>query len=335
MEYTNCNLCGTDYHKAHFLYSTPERYSYKEKFNLVKCPTCGLVYVNPRPYRDEMKQYYPPDYHQRPLTGQASPEKSTIWGIGWKDAIGKKIEPILKIHPSRGRILDIGAGDGSVIKFMEGLGWEGWGIEPIENCVEYAREKLGLKNFVKCSAEDINSVFKEENFFDVITMFHVLEHLHNPLSVLQKIKSYLKPDGFLIIEVPNFASFEAMIFRSAWVGISAPLHLYHFTPKTLSTLLEKSGYSVKKIEFSTDKALKYVPNYSESLRFMLKDWGILKTIRNATGRNTDSLSYTKDPRQSYLISILKKIEYRIFRIAENLTAIFHIGPYIRIFARKT
>ena len=243
MKYVKCNHCGVDSTK--FCFTAKDRNNDDlSLFNLVKCTSCELIYLNPRPDKEEIKNYYPPWYHARAEKKLADIEKSNIWGIPWREAMAKKADPIFR-YKNQGKILDIGCGDGSLIKYLKYEGWEAYGLDFQEVSSRYARENLNLNVFTG----KLEEVEFDEEFFDIIILFHVLEHLDDPSSVLKKAKLLLKKDGYLLIEVPNFNSFESKLFRSKWVGISAPLHLYHFNTKSLKSMLEKCGYKTIDIKF--------------------------------------------------------------------------------------
>jgi len=237
MEYVKCNLCGFD--DAKFILRARSRITNEGKkyFKLVKCERCNLVYLNPRPEKGEIKKYYPPWYHSRAQAKVTDITKTKLWGIPWREAMRNKAEPILR-YKKKGRILDIGCGDGSLLKFLKDSGWQTYGAELQDSSSSYARDVLGLTVF--------SGRFSEANYpqnsFDVITLFHVLEHLPDPSGTIKKARMLLRKDGLLFIEVPNFNSFEAKIFKSKWVGISAPLHLYHFTPRTLQMILKRTRF---------------------------------------------------------------------------------------------
>lgn len=180
----------------------------------------------------------------------------------------KKAEPILR-SKTNGKILDVGCGDGSLLKYMKELGWQTYGVEFNDVSSRYAREVLGLNVF----SGKLEETDYPEGSFDVITFFHVLEHLSDPLEALEKIYSLLDKNGLLLIEVPNFGGFEARIFRSKWVGVAAPLHLHHFTPRTLQMMLKNSGFIPARVEFVPPPS-KYIAGYSESLRYCLMDLGL-------------------------------------------------------------
>jgi len=303
MEYVDCKLCGIDITK--FMFHVTDRNSREKRvFNLVKCKTCGLAYLNPRPNKEEINEYYPPRYHSRAQKEIVDIEKTIIWGIPWREAMQKKAKPILR-YKREGRILDIGCGDGSLLMFLKRLGWETYGIDFHEGSSRYAREVLGLDVLFG----RLEEVSYPEDFFDIIILFHVLEHLSDPLETLERIRPLLKEDGVLLIEVPNFASFEARIFRSKWFGIAAPLHLYQFTSYTLEAMLKSSGFTTVELGFITEQT-RYVAGYSESLRYCLMDWGLYPLRKKQTG-SKDKEDSGNAPGSSWKIPF-HSIEYVIF-----------------------
>jgi len=257
VKYVKCNLCNSD--DANLLFTAKDRNRCMEgSFNLVKCNNCGLVYINPRPTKQEMHKYYPKYYSAR------------AYGIvevtdEYKDEMYKtfrdRARPI-SAFKKNGRILDVGCGDGYFLKYMKDNGWETYGVEPGEVASKYAKDVLKVNVF--------NGELKEacypDKYFDVITLFEVLEHLHNPSANLSEIGRILKEDGLLVITVPNFTGFAYKIFKERRVAIDAPRHLYHFSQITLCKILEKMEFKVLKIRHTS-----YTMDYSDSLRYLLMD----------------------------------------------------------------
>lgn len=145
-------------------------------------------------------------------------------------------------------MLDVGCGNGSYLLGLKSLGWNAreqlYGIDFKSPVLKELQEQ-----------EDINTMegnFIEmdlpENFFDVVTFRHVLEHFSDPSAALKKAYRILKPGGVVLIDVPNFKSIEALfLFKDKWFAIEAPRHLYHFSPETLKGLLNKAGFVEEKI----------------------------------------------------------------------------------------
>lgn len=327
MKHVNCNICEAD--KTKFCFTAKDRNS-SEKilFYLVKCTECGLIYLNPRPDEEEILKFYPPWYHARAENNVAEIEKSEIWGIPWREAMAKKAEPILK-YKTNGRILDIGCGDGSLLKYLKEKGWEAYGLDFQEASARYARENLKL-NVSTGRVEEI--AFPEESF-DIIILFHVLEHLDDPSNVLKKVKTLLKKDGYLLIEVPNIESFESRLFRSKWVGISAPLHLYHFSRKSLKSMLEKCGYETIEVEFIPEQT-KYVAGFSESLRYMLSDVGLYHTRKKTVTSNENKSNSNQNELDIFRLNAVHFLEYKIFKCISHAMDAMGMGSNLLIVSQK-
>lgn len=231
----NCNLCGSRDHKA-IIYSKDYTFPGTEKFQVVKCLTCGLVFINPRPTDDEMGRYYPDKYYDR--YEELKDESEAIQN--------KKIKIVERIKKS-GRILDAGCGKGYFLHNIQNKGWDVSGIEISAGAAGYARDILGIKNIYQ---QDILKVSLTADYFDVITLWNVIEHLSNPLQALKKAHALLKDDGVLIINCPNFNSILRVAFGDKWYQLDAPRHLYHFTPETLRQMLKISGFKIKKIDYA-------------------------------------------------------------------------------------
>ena len=327
MEYVKCNLCGFDDTKLILRARSRVMNVGENFFKLAKCRRCGLVYLNPRPKKEEIKKYYPAWYHSRPPAKVTDITKTKIWGIPWQEAMKNKAEPILR-YKKKGRILDIGCGDGSLLKFLKDSGWQTYGVELRDSSSLYARDVLGLNVF---SGRFDEADYPEESF-DVITLFHVLEHLPNPSGTLKKARMLLRKDGFLLIEVPNFHSFEAKVFRSNWVGISAPLHLYHFTPRTLQMMLKSCGLIPVEVRFIPEQT-KYMAGYSESLRYCLMDLGLYPSRPKGTGLEEKKEEEGSSSSSSW-ISYLHHLEYLIFSSVACLMDKIGKGLNLLVVARR-
>jgi len=233
----NCLLCGQK--TFNLLFSATDRLNItNESFALIKCDHCALVFVSPRPEEKEIGSYYP----------------SMYWG-GGKGVLSSLIEharnfnkrrvmmPDVKkllSYKKKGTVLDIGCSQGFFLKFCKDEGLEPFGVEMSPEARAFARQKLDL-NYMY---EDFDSACFTEKSLDAVTLWSVLEHFHHPDKVLQQVRGILKDDGVLIIQVPNIESAQAKKYGNRWGGIDAPRHLYHFSPATLTKLLEKEGFQV-------------------------------------------------------------------------------------------
>jgi methionine biosynthesis protein MetW len=261
-EYEKCNLCESD--DSTILFNGRDRVHKKDGlFTVVKCNNCGLIYTNPRPKQTIISEYYPEVYWDIKENEEVNFENKL------KKVVHKSINKIyyqMKI-PSQysGKVLDIGCGDGKLLSNLKNTGWETYGVEISDLAVEFARKKYGL-NIFEGVAED--AMFEDE-FFDVIILSHVLEHLPDPKATLKEINRILKPNGLLIISIPNVNSFEAKHFKKYWTAWELPRHFYHFSNKTVETLLNKTGFNISKINYDTN------PNiFLSSFKYLLEDLGI-------------------------------------------------------------
>ena len=233
MNYVNCNLCNNNEYKL---------FKKINDYQLVKCKQCGLVYLNPRPSQQEINEEYSAEYHiDRLLRGKPTNTKEL------EEEINKNIgraEEIVKRFGTKGKLLDIGCGAGFFIACLKRYGWDVTGIDISDWASEFARKKLGLNVFTGTVE---HGLFDER--FDVVAMYHILEHLPDPLGTLKKISETIAGDGFLVIKGPNLASFDRVWHGENWRGYTDRSHLYYFTPKTYQTILESAGFSVQKTIF--------------------------------------------------------------------------------------
>jgi len=260
MEYTLCNICGNS--EVQPLYTISdyllERSNISSSF--VKCENCGLIFQNPRPSINEINQHYPSEY-------ESYLSKQDIENASWllKEAIRygiKKRGRFITRYKKSGRLLDIGCASGLFLNGMREQGnWELYGVEPNEYAAKIAQEQYNLN--VKIGL--LEEAEYPDRFFDVVTLWDVLEHLHDPKAQMREIHRILKPDGFIIFRVPNANSFDAKIFKHYWAGLDAPRHLYVFTFDTLNKLLTSTGFRI--INKNTNSGS--YPTFLISLRFYM------------------------------------------------------------------
>lgn len=247
MKEIQCDLCKSDDYELMFELKD-YLHHIEGTFRLVRCRRCGLMYLNPQPTREELKKYYPSDYHAyKPLSSVDSPFKRLDRYYG----IDKRCRAVAKrLKRRKGRILDIGCATGEFLHFMRRYGnWELYGVEPDVEAAEYARNVLGLDVFTGTLLE----VRYPDAFFDAVTMWNVLEHLHQPLLTLKEVARIIKPLGLLVISIPNPDSIEARIFGRYWAGFDAPRHLFIYHLSTLKKALDLAGFEVREIRSFTGR----------------------------------------------------------------------------------
>jgi 2-polyprenyl-3-methyl-5-hydroxy-6-metoxy-1,4-benzoquinol methylase len=206
-------------------------------FAVVQCQECGLCFTNPRPNIDTISQFYPPVYRPHRTSSLRRP-RWRIPGLPARTRAPKEQRVVSWRHP--GRLLDFGCGGGAFLAHMHQQGWQVTGLDVSTTAIQRIRAELGLRSIVGT----LPHPELRPASFDVITMWHSLEHVHFPLQVLREARRLLVPGGKLFVAVPNIDSFPFRWFGSAWYGLDLPRHLTHFTPWTLHLILEKAGFRV-------------------------------------------------------------------------------------------
>jgi len=210
----------------------------KETFELYHDEELDMLITSPQPSLDNLGRYYESEDYISHTDGKRSLfEKAYhfVKGIALKN----KLALINSYQFDKGRILDIGAGTGDFLSVAKNDGWEIIGIEPSDKAKEIASKK-GV-TFVANTSE------LENHSFDVITMWHVLEHVPDLDYQIKELKRLLKPNGTLIVAVPNFKSFDAKYYGTFWAAYDVPIHFWHFSKTSLKMLFEKEGMKLEKI----------------------------------------------------------------------------------------
>lgn len=240
MEWIFCDLCGAN--DTDLLYAEKDRLHRLEGvFYLVRCRRCGLIYINPRPTPEEMSYYYPDNYHAY----KTPDRKSLIARLDYYYGMHKRCKAVVTQWGLRsGKILDIGCSFGGFLDFMRRYGeWELYGVEINAEAASYANRCLGLNVFTGT----LQDAHYPDDFFDIITLWNVFEHLHYPKATLLEISRIIRQKGLLVLSLPNPHSIEARIFGPYWAGLDAPRHLYIYTLDTLNRALNLAGFTIKKV----------------------------------------------------------------------------------------
>ena len=226
---TKCPLCKS----GHFLNYTEitDHAVSKENFMLCKCSKCGLVFTNPRPSQEEIGPYYNfPEYYSH--SDRAKSLTQLIYQSARGIAVKKKVK-LISGYVSQGKILDYGCGTAEFLTAAKKAGWQVTGIEPNKKARNLANTKLG-KRVLPSLGE-----LKKKSAFDIITLFHVLEHIHPLRKTVKKLITYLNSDGYILIAVPNHQSYDAKKYGAYWAGWDVPRHLYHFNPTSIGFFQEE------------------------------------------------------------------------------------------------
>ncbi|MCB9205098.1 MAG: class I SAM-dependent methyltransferase [Flavobacteriales bacterium] len=212
----------------------------KDTFTIVECVSCGLHFTNPRPTESAIAKYYDnPEYVSHTDTQEGLLFK--VYALVKNYTLGKK-EQLLSSLTTDKTVFDYGAGSGDFSSYLQKLGWSVSAFEPDPN----ARGLIEKKN---ASINLVNSLHEiSEASLSVITLWHVLEHVHRLDETLDEFKRILKPNGNLIIAVPNHTSYDATVFREDWAAYDVPRHLYHFNPLTIEPLLNNAGFELSRMK---------------------------------------------------------------------------------------
>jgi 2-polyprenyl-3-methyl-5-hydroxy-6-metoxy-1,4-benzoquinol methylase len=234
----NCPVCGSK--KFDPFISAKDFFLTHESFEVVSCNSCGFRFTNPRPEAAQLGKYY----ESAEYISHSDKRKgifASLYQVVRKYTLGRKLALISK-YQKNGKILDIGCATGQFLNHMASHGWETIGIEPDVKTRERAISEYGLQVFPE---EQLNSF--EKHAFDVITMWHVLEHVSDLNGRMNQLKNLVKPQGTIIIAVPNSNSYDAKKYKSFWAGYDLPRHLYHFTKQDLKLLAKKHGFEIVNI----------------------------------------------------------------------------------------
>ena len=223
--------------KKHFL--TVIDYSVsKETFDLYYDQDLDLLITSPQPSPENLGRYYESnDYISHTDSKRSLFEKAYHFVKGI--ALNNKLNLINNCSSSKGNLLDIGAGTGDFLFTAKQNGWETIGVEPSEKAKGNAIGK-GIK--FSDSTQDL-----ESHSFDVITMWHVLEHVPNLEIQIKELKRLVKPNGTIIIAVPNFKSYDAKYYGKFWAAFDVPIHFWHFSKTAIQLLFEKENIILEKV----------------------------------------------------------------------------------------
>lgn len=239
------------------------------RFQVVACRTCGLLRTNPRPTLETIGYYYPPAYGPHRGFDPADliqPAPQGRWAR-LRRALGARLdrtraEELPPLAP--GRLLEVGCASGA---FLYARRSEGWSVEGIELSQEAsaAARGLGLEVF----GGPIEAAPAPAQPYDAIAAWMVLEHLHQPVVTLRRLADWTRPGGWLAASVPDASALERRLFGERWYALHLPAHLYHYTPRTLSQVLEAGGWEVVRVEHQRN-----LGNLVGSVGYALGDLGL-------------------------------------------------------------
>ena len=289
-----CRLCGEGSERVVF-----DKIRNNKTYSAYECSTCKVWFTHPTPSLGELSLFY--------STGN------------YRAETGKRFVPILekvihfltvrkrnriKSYVKRGRILDVGCGRGLFLNIMDQDGWQVTGHEFDNKSAAYAINNYGIDVYTG----PLDGKFEDESF-DVVNINHVLEHIEKPGETLSECHRILKKGGLLVVAVPNIDSFQAKFGGSNWFQLDIPIHLYHFSSKSLMDLIECKSFKV---------------NLIRHFKFEYNPFGWLQTMLNNSGMQ-ENLLY--DLLKS---SELKKNNQKQISLSDYLKLFFLVPLYMPI-----
>ena len=236
---SGCLVCGCErfarlFRTSDRLYQTTSR-----EFAVVRCGECGLVRLDPQPAPEELRQYYPDTYWFVPDRSAASRLEEAYRRLVLRDHV-RFVERALRHSRARGPLLDVGCGGGLFLGLMRERGFRVLGLDSSREAAAIAWRR---QNAAAVCALLENAPFPAEGLAGV-TMFHVLEHLYDPRAYLIAAHKLLAPDGRLVVQVPNAASWQFRLLGRSWNGVDVPRHLFDFRDRDVEKLMEQCGFEV-------------------------------------------------------------------------------------------
>lgn len=278
-----CMACGASVFEPFIRTDRDRMLGIKGTFSYEQCTTCGLIWQNPRLSPQKLKAHYPPSsyyaYQEQESRGVFDRIRNYLLNHYYRPTLVSSLVtlfianvPAIPSYVPKGRVLDLGCGTGDTLVALMSLGWEVYGMDIDENAVRIANTR-GLKHVSKGYYQDI-ARFSDE-FFDSIRLYHVIEHLDNPMACLTLIRKKLKPNGELLVGTPNPGSAVAKLFGRYWYNLDAPRHLFLFTPDNLSQLIKKKGFSVSSLRFCSAGGIVGSIQYLLDLPLLSRGWIVM------------------------------------------------------------
>jgi 2-polyprenyl-3-methyl-5-hydroxy-6-metoxy-1,4-benzoquinol methylase len=292
IQYTQCPVC----HSQDFV-EVMQAKDYtvsKEMFGISHCNACQHRFTNPVPSQTEIGPYYKSEDY----VSHTNTSKGLIFRLyqSVRKITLKSKRRLLQTETGKrkGKHLDIGSGAGAFLATMQEAGWNCLGLEPDPDARAVAARDFNV------TARPIEELFElPDGQFDAITMWHVLEHVHQLDAYLARLKSLLRTGGRIFIAVPNYQSFDGELYGATWAAYDVPRHLYHFCPSSMRTLLERHG-----LKLSDTRRMPFDSYYVSMLTERNRGGSLIKAIW--TGFRSYCVAFFVKERCSSLIYVIRK-----------------------------
>lgn len=309
-----CGLCGASSFKRIVCFKGYEA-------SILLCLKCGLMVSHPLPAQEKIYERYQTDFYS------SEGKRFKDWAENLSRLFRVKRAGLFHKRFGLNRVLlDVGCGRGIMLNELKKKGWSVSGTQVSKTAAEHIKKDYGIDCFI---GELPFAPFRQ-NSFDIITMYHVLEHLADPFLYLNCCKKLLKPGGYLFIEVPNADSWSSSVTKDAWMGWDPLHHLYHFTPSTLSMSIKKAGFvpvewghfSWEYGPFTTLQSLLNLSGSRDALFSILK----INPYLASSGKKS-----VKDTLFAFYMALLLATPSLLFSI---ISSAFKHGEIIRVLARS-
>ena len=289
-----CPLCGGT--QLEHTLTCVDHYASGEAFHLCRCSACGFLFTQDFPVEAEIGRYYEtPDYISHSDTRKGL--VNTLYHWVRTVMLGRKARLVMnEAHRRRGRLLDIGTGTGYFAHAMDERGWRVDAIEKNAQARAFAKEHFGLEVLPDGAWASL-----QEGAYDVITLWHVLEHLEHLDETWETLNTLLTDKGMLLVAVPNCSSYDARKYGAYWAAYDVPRHLWHFTPSTIQQFASKHGFIMSERHPMPFDAF-YVSMLSE--RYMNRSLPFLRGM--LTGTLAWFSSLVQKERSSSMIYVFRK-----------------------------
>lgn len=237
IHYSNCPLCQSG--KLQPVFSVKDYTVSAENFMLLKCGDCTLVFTKDIPGQENIAVYYASQNYISHSNTQKGFINQLYHRVRTITLTAKRKMIVSQTGIKQGKILDVGCGTGAFLNEMKTAGWQITGLEPDDVARKNAVDLFGIHPL---SSTEIFNL--PANSFNAITMWHVLEHVHQLHVYVEQLKNLLTHDGRLFIAVPNYTSYDAAHYHAHWAAYDVPRHLYHFSPQSMKILMQQHGLQV-------------------------------------------------------------------------------------------